>query len=106
MARKPRLSFNSQSFLTQPGPGKTFKKWPAKHTIFSQGDKADAVYYLQEGKVKLTVVSTQGKEAVVAVLEPEQFFGEQCLTGHTVRMATATVLEEGRVLRIASRSAV
>jgi CRP/FNR family transcriptional regulator, cyclic AMP receptor protein len=101
MARKPPLSFNSQSFLSKPGPGKTFKTWSAKHTIFSQGDKADAIYYLQEGKVKLTVVSTQGKEAVLAVVEPEHFFGEQCLAGHTVRMMTATVLEEARVVRIA-----
>jgi CRP/FNR family transcriptional regulator, cyclic AMP receptor protein len=101
MARKSHLSFNSQSFLTLPGPGKTFKTWPPRHTIFSQGDKADAVFYVQEGKVKLTVVSTQGKEAVVAIVEPEHFFGEQCLTGQTVRTATATVLEEARVLRIA-----
>jgi CRP/FNR family cyclic AMP-dependent transcriptional regulator len=54
--------------------------------------------------VKLTVVSTQGKEAVLAIVEPEHFFGEQCLTGHTVRMATATVLEEARVLRIAQET--
>lgn len=101
MPRKTRLSFNSQSFLTTPGPGKTFKNFPPKHTIFCQEDKADAVYYLQEGKVKLTVVSTQGKEAVVAILDPEHFFGEQCLTGQTVRTTTATVLEEARVVRIA-----
>jgi CRP/FNR family transcriptional regulator, cyclic AMP receptor protein len=106
MARKPRLSFNSYAFLTTAGPGKTFKNFPSKHAIFSQGDKADAVYYLQEGKVKLTVVSTHGKEVVLAIVEQEQFFGEQCLTGHTVRMATATVLEEARVLRIAQETMI
>ena len=86
--------FSAQSFLTQPGPGKTFKSWPPKHTVFSQGDKADTVYYLHDGKVKLTVVSSQGKEAVVGVLGAQQFFGEHCLTGQTVRTTTATVLEE------------
>jgi CRP/FNR family transcriptional regulator, cyclic AMP receptor protein len=106
MALKRALGFNSQSFLTTPGPGKTLKHWSPKSTIFSQGDKADAVYYLQEGKVKLTVLSAQGREAVLAILEPEHFFGEQCLTGHTVRMATATVIEEARVLRIAQQTMI
>lgn len=101
MARKPRTGFSAQSFLTQPGPGKTFQSWPPKHTVFSQGDKADAVYYLQDGKVKLTVVSAQGKEAVVGVLGAQQFFGEHCLTGQTVRTTTATVLEAARGVRIA-----
>jgi CRP-like cAMP-binding protein len=72
-----------------------------QNTVFSQGDKADAVYYIQAGKVKLTVLSTQGKEAVVGVLAAENFFGEQCLTGQTVRTTTATVLEDARIVRIA-----
>jgi len=101
MARKPPTGFSSHSFLTQPGPGKTFKNWSPKYTVFSQGDKADAVYYLQHGKVKLTVVSAQGKEAVVGVLAAQQFFGEHCLTGQTVRTTTATVLEAARGVRIA-----
>jgi CRP/FNR family transcriptional regulator, cyclic AMP receptor protein len=101
MAGQPRSGFSAQRFLTQPGPGKTFKSWPSKRTVFSQGDKADAVYYIQAGKVKLTVVSSQGKEAVVGVLAAEHFFGEQCLTGQTVRTITATVLEEARIVRIA-----
>jgi CRP/FNR family transcriptional regulator, cyclic AMP receptor protein len=100
MAQKLSRGFSSHAFLTLPGPGKTIKKYPPKHAVFSQGDSADAIYYLQEGKIKLTVVSAQGKEAVVSILEKEHFFGEQCLTGQTVRMATATVLEEARVLRI------
>ena len=100
MARKPRNEFSAQKFLTQPGPGKTFQRWSPKQTVFLQGDKADAVYYIQEGKVKLTVLSSQGKEAVVGVLAAENFFGEQCLTGQTVRTTTATVLEEARIVRI------
>jgi CRP/FNR family transcriptional regulator, cyclic AMP receptor protein len=101
MARKPRNGFSAQKFLTQSGPGKTFQRWSPKHTVFLQGDKADAVYYIQEGKVKLTVLSTQGKEAVVGVLAAENFFGEQCLTGQIVRTTTATVLEDARIVRIA-----
>ena len=101
MARKPHNGFSAQKFLTQPGSGKTFQRWSPKHTVFLQGDKADAVYYIQEGKVKLTVLSSQGKEAVVGVLAAENFFGEQCLTGQTVRTTTATVLEDARIVRIA-----
>jgi len=101
MAQKPsRGRFTTNAFLTLPGPGKTIKVYSPKHRVFSQGDSADSVYYLQEGKIKLSVVSAQGKEAVVAILEKEHFFGEQCLTGQTVRTTTATVLEEARILRI------
>src|SRR5688572_3421892 len=101
MARKPCNGFSAQKFLTQPGSGKTFQRWSPKHTVFLQGDKADAVYYIQAGKVKLTVISSQGKEAVVGVLAAEHFFGEQCLTGQVVRTTTATVLEQARIVRIA-----
>jgi CRP/FNR family transcriptional regulator, cyclic AMP receptor protein len=106
MARKPRQGFNSQSFLTHTGPGKKLLRCPQKQTIFSQGDQADAVFYVQEGKVKLTVLSSQGKEAVLAILETGHFFGEQCLTGQTVRTTTATVLEGALVLRITQETMV
>jgi CRP/FNR family transcriptional regulator, cyclic AMP receptor protein len=71
-----------------------------KHTIFSQGAAADAVFYIQAGKGKLTVVSQQGKEAVVAILEPGAFVGESCLAEQTVRTATATAMEDSRLVRI------
>ncbi len=100
MARTPTPPFNPQTFLTKVGSGKTSLTVPKKHTIFAQGDAAEAVFYLQAGKVKLTVVSEQGKEAVVAVLERESFFGESCLVGQTVRVATATALEESSIVRI------
>ena len=101
MARKPRQGFSYEPFLTHPGPGKTIVKCKRKDTIFSQGDQADAVFYVQQGKIKLTVLSAQGKEAVIGILEVGYFFGEQCLSGHTVRSMTATVLEDAVVLRIA-----
>jgi CRP-like cAMP-binding protein len=83
-----------------PGKGKTILTSPKKHTIFSQGEAGDAVFYIQAGKVKLTVVSPQGKEAVVAILECGTFFGESCLAGQTIRTAAATALEDSMLVRI------
>ena len=100
MARKQSPPFDPQTFLAKVGNGKTSLTSPKKHTIFSQGDAAEAVFYIQAGKVKLTVVSKQGKEAVVAVLERGSFFGESCLAGQTVRSATATALEDSSLVRI------
>jgi CRP/FNR family transcriptional regulator, cyclic AMP receptor protein len=100
MAPKPRHPFTPQSFLAKIGDGRTVLTSRKKQTIFSQGDAADAVFYIQTGKVKLTVVSKQGKEAVVAMLEAGAFFGESCLIGQVVRLATATALEASSILRI------
>ena len=68
--------------------------------VFSQGDQADSVFYIHHGKVKLTVVSEQGKEAVVAVLGPDEFCGERCLAGQPRRMATAAAMMECEILRL------
>ena len=70
------------------------------HTIFSQGDVADAVFFIHAGKVKLSVVSRQGKDAVLAILEPGAFFGESCLVGQMVRTATASAAEDTTLARI------
>ncbi len=82
------------------GKGTTVLTFRRKHRVFSQGEVADAAFYIQEGQVKLTVISQQGKEAVVALLERGAFFGESCLAGQMVRMVTATVLEDSRIERI------
>ena len=100
MARKRTPAFNPQTFLSKVGSGKTSLTSPKKQALYSQGDAADAVFYIQAGKVKLTVVSQQGKEAVVAILEQGNFFGESCLAGQTVRAATATALEDSSIVRI------
>jgi len=101
MTRKRTPPFNPQTFLAKVGNGKTTLTSPKKQIIYSQGDAAGAVFYIQAGKVKLTVVSQQGKEAVIAILEPGAFLGESCLVaGQTVRTATATALEDSRVVRI------
>jgi CRP-like cAMP-binding protein len=92
--------FDPQTFLKQVGSGKTTLTCPKKRILFSQGDVADAVFYIQMGQVKLTVISTQGKEAIVALLEPGAFFGEECLTGQLVRLGTAAAAETSTVVRI------
>ena len=76
MATKPRPSFNPKSFLAKVGEGRSIGKYRKEQIVFSQGDPADAVFYIQKGKVKITVVSEQGKEAVVAILGANEFFGE------------------------------
>jgi CRP/FNR family transcriptional regulator, cyclic AMP receptor protein len=92
--------FNPQRFLTKVGRGKTTLSASKKQVIFSQGDASDAVYYIETGMVKLTVLSEHGKEAVVAVLESGSFFGEGCLVGQRASMATATALAASKIVRI------
>ena len=99
MARARTASFDPQLFLSKVGKGKTTLLSPKKHMLFSQGDAAEAVFYIQTGKVKLTVVSQQGKEAV-AILEPGAFFGQSCLAGQAIRTATATAVEDSNIVRI------
>jgi CRP/FNR family transcriptional regulator, cyclic AMP receptor protein len=93
-------TFNPQIFFNQAGNGKTTLKVPKKQVLFSQGDTTDAVFYVQAGKVKLTVVSPQGKEAVIGILEPGSYFGEGCLAGQPVHLATATAVDDARIVRI------
>jgi CRP/FNR family cyclic AMP-dependent transcriptional regulator len=91
---KAKTEFNPKAFLAKVGTGKTISNYGKDQIIFAQGDSADAIFYLQKGKVKIVVMSDQGKEAVVAILEPDQFFGEGCLNGQSVRIATATAMQE------------
>jgi CRP/FNR family cyclic AMP-dependent transcriptional regulator len=95
-----RTPFNLDTFLSKADKGQKVLISPKKQIIFSQGDTTDAVFYIQAGKVKVTVVSEHGKEAVIAILEQGAFLGESCLVGQTIRTATATTLEGSRILRI------
>jgi CRP/FNR family transcriptional regulator, cyclic AMP receptor protein len=95
-----RATFDPKKFLSKVGEGKTISRFRKDQIIFSQGEVADAVFYIQQGKVKLTVVSEQGKEAVVAVLGPGQFFGEGCLNGHPLRIATTRAVDECVITRL------
>ncbi|KJC37507.1 Crp/Fnr family transcriptional regulator [Bradyrhizobium sp. LTSP849] len=95
MATKPnRESFDPQKFLAKVGTGKTISTFRTDQIIFAQGEVANKIFYIQKGRVKVVVVSEQGKEAVVGILEAGQFFGEGCLNGHALRIATTTTLEE------------
>ena len=92
--------FDTKLFLSTIGKGRTIKDYRKNRRIFAQGDPADALFYIQDGKIKLTVVSQQGKEAVVALLGPGDFFGEGCLAGQVRRMATATALSVCSLMRL------
>jgi CRP/FNR family cyclic AMP-dependent transcriptional regulator len=100
LKRKGKLSFDPKRFLAKVGKGKTISKYRKDQIVFSQGQIADAVFYIQQGKVRLTVVSEQGKEAVIAILEPGHFFGEGCLNGHPLRIATTRAIDECVITRI------
>jgi CRP-like cAMP-binding protein len=89
---KPKLPFDPKVFLTKVGAGRSILDYPAGRVVFSQGDPADAIFYIREGRLKLTVVSKQGKEAVIAILGAGDFLGEGCLGGQIKRMATATAM--------------
>ena len=86
--------FDPKEFLAKVGEGKTILEFRKDEVVFAQGDVADTVFYIQKGRVKVVVISDQGKEAVVGILEPGQFFGEGCMNGHSLRIATTTAMEE------------
>jgi CRP/FNR family transcriptional regulator, cyclic AMP receptor protein len=94
LRKKATASFEPKTFLAKVGDGKAVSKYQKGQIIFSQGDSADAVFYILNGKIKLTVVSKRGKEAVVGLLGLGHFFGEGCLNGHPLRITTATAMEE------------
>ena len=100
MTTKRQPSFDPKVFLSHVGQGRSIEKYQAGHIVFSQGDSADAVFYIQRGKVKLTVVSEQGKEAVVAILGKNEFFGEGCLGGQSVRVSTAEAMSDSVISRL------
>jgi len=100
MATKSRPSFDPKSFLAVVGEGRGIGEYRKDQIVFSQGDPADAVFYIQSGKVKVTVVSEQGKEAVVAMLGTNDFFGEGCLAGQARRIATVATMTDSVIVRL------
>ena len=97
--------FNVNKFLATVDGGKTISNYGKNQAIFSQGDAADSVFYIRDGKVKVTVRSDQGKEAVVAIHGKADFFGEGCLTGQPLRLASAVAMMESEVMRL-SKAAI
>jgi CRP/FNR family transcriptional regulator, cyclic AMP receptor protein len=96
-----RAAFDPKEFLAKMGEGKTILEFRKDQIVFAQGDAADTVFYIQKGRVKVVVLSEQGKEAVVGILGLGQFFGEGCMNGHSVRIATTTAMEDCLVTAIA-----
>ena len=86
--------FDPKVFLAAVGTGKTMLVFSTDQVVFEQGDVADTIFYLQKGRVKVVVMSERGKEAVVGILEAGQFFGEGCMNGHSLRIATTTAMED------------
>jgi CRP/FNR family transcriptional regulator, cyclic AMP receptor protein len=99
VAIQRRQSFNPTSIFAEIGEGRAIDKYRKDQTVFSQGDPADAAFYIQKGKVKISVVSERGKEAVIAILGTDSFFGEGCLAGQPRRIATAATMMESVIVR-------
>jgi CRP-like cAMP-binding protein len=107
LLKSPKSSqFDAQSFLTKIGTGRKIVTLPKKHKIFAQGSVCDSVFYIQEGSVKLTVVSKSGKEATIGIMNPGDFFGEGCLTGQSLRMMAATTMSDCSLMRIDKQSMI
>lgn len=102
-SKKPKR-FDFKAFLGNGGNGRAVVDFREKQTLFSQGDQADAVLYILDGKIRLTVLSGQGKEAVIATLGPDHFFGEGCLAGQRLRMATATAITDGSLVKLEKKT--
>ena len=100
MKAKKKLPFSVDKFLAVVGNGRTIATYRKNQHVFAQGDPADSVFYIQEGKVKVCVLSEQGKEAVVALHGKEEFFGEGCLTGQPLRLATVMAMTESIIMRL------
>src|SRR5580658_2478678 len=106
IAPKLPAKFDPKAFLAEVGKGRDQTDYQKNQVVFSQGDPAQAIFYIQKGKIKLTVVSKEGKEAVVASLGAGDFFGEGCLAGQSVRMVTATTMSECSIMRLEKASVV
>jgi CRP/FNR family transcriptional regulator, cyclic AMP receptor protein len=106
MKLKSRATFDAKAMVAAVGQGRTTRDYRKSQPIFAQGDRADAVFFVDRGKVKLTVLSRQGKQAVIALLGPGDFFGEGCLAGQPLRMATATAMTEASIARVAKQTMI
>jgi CRP/FNR family transcriptional regulator, cyclic AMP receptor protein len=104
--KRVKASFDPKKFLAKVGDGKAISNYRKNEVVFSQGEVADAVFYIQQGNVKLVVVSKHGKEAVVAILGPGHFFGEGCLNGHPLRIATARAVDACVITRLERKTMI
>ncbi len=100
MARRAKATFDPKAFLATVNHGRTISTYAKDAVIFRQGSPADAVFYVRKGNIKVVVTSKQGREAVIAILRPGEFFGEGCLTGQPLRLATAKAVSKSEVMRV------
>ena len=100
VARKSAIGFDPKQFLSRVGIGRTITTYKNRKTVYAQGDPADSVFFVQSGQVKLSVMSQRGKEAVLAVVNKGEFFGEGCLTGKKYRLSTARAMGECQLMRL------
>ncbi len=106
MKPKKKLQFGAKHFLAKAGAGKSMKRHATGEAIFTQSDTADAIFYIRRGRVKLTVVSNRGKQAVIALLGAGDFFGEGCLAGQMARMSSAAAMTECLLIRLEKTEAI
>lgn len=106
MSKLAVSAFSPEKFLAKVGEGVTVSKYRKNKTVFIQGEAADKIYYLQKGRIRCVVLSDRGKEAVVGLFEPGQFFGEGCLNGHPLRLATTTTMEDSVITAISKKSMI
>jgi CRP/FNR family transcriptional regulator, cyclic AMP receptor protein len=104
MGNPMKGAFDAKDFLAKVGGGKTIRNYQKNEIVFLQGDAADTVYYIQKGKIKVTVISKHEKEAVVGILGAGQFFGEGCMNGHALRISTTTAMEDCVITSIAKQA--
>jgi CRP/FNR family transcriptional regulator, cyclic AMP receptor protein len=101
-----KSAFDSEAFLAKVEAGKIISTYQKGQTVFAQGDVADTVFYIQKGRLKVVVLSEQGKEAVVGILQARQFFGEGCMNGHPLRIATTTAMEDCLITAITKKTMI
>ena len=105
-AKKKKLSFNVKNFLSTMNGGRTVTAYCKNERIFSQGDRADSVFFIQEGRVKVCIISELGKEAVVALHGKGDFFGEGCLIGQPLRLGTVVAMTDSVIMRLNKRTII
>jgi CRP/FNR family transcriptional regulator, cyclic AMP receptor protein len=100
----PKSPFNVQKFLSEAGDGRKIVRLRKKERVYAQGDSCDNLFYINKGKIKLTVLSKSGKEATIAILNPTDFFGEGCLAAQPLRMGSATAITDSELMRIENKA--
>src|SRR5687767_5874765 len=106
MAASTNSVFDPRAFLASVGEGRSIRKFRGGEVIFAQGDPADALFYIQKGRVKVTTLSSHGKEAVVAILGPGDFFGEGCLAGQPLRISTVVAVADSSGARLEKQAVI